>query len=193
MDYKRKSYWLIGGFAILLIVVVSFVYYFSFPVEADCSNLERLIKDYYNRGYSSEYSPNIKIHDSVTIGKSKYVLIEIDEDLGSVVLSQSIIGRYKINRMGYGSANLRDQIIESKGEKYLLYGGRNTNMEIASIVFTLDGFTHSLDIPEKTRFLVYTKIDSRIEEKQLDLNKLRLYNAEGVDITEKLDLSGAGI
>mgnify|MGYP000954759806 CR=1 FL=1 len=155
MNYKRKSYWLIGGFAILLIVVISFVYYFSFPVETDCSNLEGRIKDYYNRGYSIEYSPNIKIHDSVTIGKIKYVLIEIDEDLGSVVLSQSFTGRYKINCLSYGSGNFREQIIESEGEKYLLYGGRNTNLEIASIVFTLDGLTYSLDIPEKIRFFVF--------------------------------------
>ena len=193
MNYKRKSYWLIGGFAILLIVVMSFVYCFTFPVESDFSNLGGCIKDYYNRGYSIEYSPNIKIHDSVTIGKIKYVLIEIDEDLGSVVLSQSFTGRYKINCLSYGSGNFREQIIESEGEKYLLYGGRNTNLEIASIVFTLDGFTYTLDIPEKTRFFVYTKVDSRIEENHLDLDKLRLYNAEGIDITEKLDLSGAGI
>lgn len=138
-------------------------------------------------------TPNIKIHDSVTIGKIKYVLIEIDEDLGSVVLSQSITGRYKIDRLSYGGGNFREQIIESEGEKYLLYGGRNTNLEIASIVFTLDGFTYTLGIPEKTRFFVYTKVDSRIEENHLDLDKLRLYNAEGIDITEKLDLSGAGI
>ena len=181
-----------GGLAILL-VVMAFIYHFSFPIEGDCSNLERHIEDYYNRGYSVKYTPDIKIHDSITIGKTKYSLIEIDNSLGSVVLSQSVTGRYKINRLGYGSVNFRNQIIESKGEKYLLYGGRNPNSEIASIVFILDGFTYNLEIPEKTYFFVYKKIDNRIEENHLDLNNLKLYNARGTDITEKLDLSGAGI
>lgn len=39
MAYK-KLYCQIGVTTILLIVVVSFAYYFSFPVEADFNNLE---------------------------------------------------------------------------------------------------------------------------------------------------------
>ncbi len=190
--YRIKS-WLIGGLAVLLLAVMAVIYHFSFPIEADCSNLEERIKDFYNRGYSVEYSPTIKIHNSVTLGNSKYLLIEIDEDLGSVVLAQSVTGRYKIERLGYGSGNFREEIIESEGKKYLLYGGRNTSLEIASITFTLDGFTYGSDIPEETRFLVYTEIDSRIEANHLDLDSLRIYNTQGEDITEKVDLSGAGI
>ena len=194
MRYKyRITSWLIGGLAVLLLAVMAVIYHFSFPIEADCSNLEECIKNFYNRGYSVEYSPTIKIHDSVTLGKNKYILIEINEDLGHVVLVQSITGRYKIDRLGYGSGNFREGIIESEGKKYLLYGGRNTNLEIASIIFTLDGFTYGLDIPGETRFFVYTEIDSRIEANHLDLDNLRIYNTQGEDITEKVDLSGGGI
>ncbi len=194
MRYKyRITSWRIGGLAVLLLIVMAVIYHLSFPIEADLANLEEYIKDFYNRGYSVEYSPVIKIHDSVILGKRKYMLIEIDEDIGNVVLEQSITGRFKIERLGYGDSNFRDGIIESEGKKYLLYGGRNTSLEIASITFTLDGFTYGLDIPEKTRFFVYTEIDRHIEENHLDLGNLRIYNSEGEDITEKVDLSSAGI
>jgi len=194
MGKQHKSRpWLIGGVSGVLIAAVALFYHTFYPVEPDGSNLETCIKDFYNRGFSIEQSPVIQIHDSVTLGKTKYVLIELGEDLGRVILSQGLTGRYRIEKLGYGGGNFREGIVENAGKKYLLYGGRNTALQIAAMSVTLDGFTYNLAIPAKTRFLVCTEIDSRIEDNHVDLNRVVVYNAQGEDITERVDLSGGGM
>lgn len=193
MKDKRKSYWFAGGFAVFMIALISSMYLSYFPVKTDHSNLVECISDFHNRGNSIKLTPEIVLHDSVTIGNSTYFLLEINGALGSTVLVQNMIGRYKVDRLSYGSGNFNDQIVESEGNKYILYAGKNKALEISSMVFTLEGFTYTLDIPEKSEFLVWKKIDSRIEDVHLDLDTVRLFNAEGKDITEQYDLSGGGI
>ncbi len=129
----------------------------------------------------------------MTIGNSTYLLLEINGALGSTVLVQNMIRRSRIDRLSYGSGNFNDQIVESEGNKYLLYAGKNKALDISSMVFTLEGFTYTLDIPEKSEFLVWKKIDSRIEDVHLDLDKVGLFNKDGTVITDQYDLSGGGI
>ncbi|MCI5563882.1 MAG: hypothetical protein MR393_12245 [Intestinimonas massiliensis] len=81
----------------------------------------------------------------------------------------------------------------SGGRKYLLYGGRNTGRQIASITVALEGVRYRLELPQKERFLVSAEIDNRIASDRLDLDLVTLWNAAGEEITGKYDLSGGGI
>lgn len=183
---------IISGVCVLLIAIIVIVYHFSFHVKEDCSNLAECINDFYNRGYSIKYSNDIKLYDSVVLEKKQYILIELNGQLGRVVLVQGITGRYKINELGYGGGNFTEEIVDSNGKKYMLFGGRNTNLEISRITYTLEGQNYSMDIPMSKRFLVYTEVDNRMKLTYIDLDSLSFYNAQGEDITEKVDWNGVG-
>ena len=192
---SRAGKWLAGGAAaICLLILAGFLYQSAYPVEPDQSNLADCIQDRYLHG-STAKPPVVKLYDAVTVGERTYVLLELGEnlDLGHAILERSQTGRYRVTGLGYGGGNFRRGVVEQDGQKYLLFGGRNTGEEIARAVFTLDGFSYSLEIPEQPRFLVCTEIDGRIESDHPDLEDLTLYNARGEDITEAYNLSGGGI
>lgn len=186
----RYQKWLIGGGAVLMIAMMAFLYHGAFPIEADWSNLNESVRDYYNRGYSVERSPDIKRHDSVTLGKETYILLEIDGELGRVLLSKGLTGRYRIESLGYGSGDFREGVVEYGPHQYLLFAGRNTGLEIASMEFTMGGDRYRLNIPAKPLFFVYTEIDGDAEFNHLNLDTVKLYNAKDEDITQRVDWNG---
>lgn len=181
---------MIFGAGVLLVAITVIFYHFSFPVKEDCGNLTECINDFSNRGYSIAYSNDIKLYDSVVLGEKQYILIELNGQLGRVVLVHGIIGRYRIDELGYGSGNFREEIVESNGKKYLLFGGKNTSLELSNITFTLEDQNYKMDIPPKKRFLVHTEVDSRMQITYMDLDSLRFYDAQGEDITKQVDWNG---
>lgn len=181
---------IIFGTGVLLITVTVIIYHFSFPVKEDCSNLTECINDFSNRGYSIAYSNDIRLYDSVVLGKKQYTLIELNGQLGRVVLVHGMTGRYRIDELSYGSGNFRVEIVDSNGKKHLLLGGRNTSLELSNIAFTLEDQNYRMDIPSEKRFLVHTEVDSRIQLTHIDLDSLQFCNAQGEDITEQVDWNG---
>lgn len=183
---------MLSGVGVLLITIIVIVYHFSFPVKEDRSNLAECINDFSNRGYSIKYSNDIELYDSVVLGKKQYILIELDGQLGSVILIRGITGRYKIDRLSYGSGNFTEEVVDSNSKKYMLFGGRNTSLEISKITYTLDGQSYRMDIPMSKRFLVYTEVHSHMQLTHMDLDSLSFYNTQGEDITEQADWNGVG-
>lgn len=134
------------------------------------------------------------MYDSITIGDSIYLSMELDGELGYVLLEKGITGRYKINHSAYGSGNFRNGVIENSGQKYLLFIGRNTFSEIAKVQFTIDSnHEYYIDIPTQEVFLVFTEVDNNTEISPVFLDKIKVYNKKGDDITLSIDLSGGGI
>lgn len=195
MGHKKhlKTGLIVGIVVLFMGTLMWIVDLWTYPIEPDLSNLDESITDFYNRGYRMPHSPMIQVYDSVTFGKKKVLLIEINEDLGRVLLTENLLGRYKIEKLGYGGGDFRSGTMMYDGKKYLLFGGRNTSMEITDMAFTLSGKTYHLEIPSKPRFLVYGEIDPHTEEAHLNLDEVILYNAQGQDITDRYDLSGGGI
>lgn len=169
----------IFGAGVLLIAITVLIYHFSFPVQEDCSNLSECINNFSNRGYSIAYSNDIKLYDSVVLGNKQYILIELNGQLGRIVLVHGNMGRYRIDELDNGSGNFTEEIVDSNGKKYLLFGGRNTNFELSSITFTLEGQNYRVDIPAEKSFLVHTEVDRRMQLTHMDLDRLRFYNAQG--------------
>lgn len=174
---------------LLIIVFIIITYCFEFPIKADNSNLEECISSRLNKGYTSgiEFSNSIKMYDSISVGNKKYILVEINQQLGIIGLTQGIGERYKIIRMGYGTGNFKEEIIESNNKKYLIFGGRNISLAIAKISFILNHDEYSLDIPNKKLFLVYQEVDSEIEDTHINIEYLKFYNAEGNDISNQIE------
>lgn len=186
------------GLAIILILtaICAFVgYRISYPIELNVVTLPENIKEYYNLGKNVEDSPTIVLYsDSVGIGKKEYYLVEIGEKFGSVTLEKGLIGRYKFTHLSCGDGNFIDGIIENKGKKYLMFGGRDMTSQIYKITVLIEGQTYNLYTETvKDRFLLCTEIDHHVEDNHVDRGHIRFYNEKGEDITEFYNLSGGGI
>ena len=184
-----------GIFALCAKAVCHFT---SFPVSADCSNLATCIADFYNQGRSFRQDMDIRIHDSAAIGEKTYVLMEIDGQLGSAVLTKSLIsGGYKIESIGYGNVDFRESIIENDGKSYLLLGGRDKGTDVASMTFKFGGIPHEIQIPQEKNasdgtFIVCAEIGRPTEDGHLDLNTLALYDSAGNNISDEVGWKSGG-
>lgn len=179
---------------ILLIIVATAIYHFSFPIESDYTNLEANISQWLNRGKSGAEFNNIVIYDSVSLEKITYVPIELDDDIGYVLLNRSITGRYKISHSSHGNTDIRTGIIENDDKKYLLLMGRNTFGNIDKIKFTLDlNHEYEFDISKEKVFFEYIIVDSKVEIGPVSLDGITVFDGNGKDITESVISSGSSI
>ncbi len=188
----------VKGFVVFLALAAlctAIGYHLSYPIKLNRNTLPEHIRDYYNRGRSIEVSPAIVLYGAgIGIGNKEYYLVEIGESMGSVTLERGLTGRYKITHLGYGDGNFLDGIIESSGQKYLLFGGRDMTAQISKITVLIQGQTYELYTEQaRDRFLLYTEIDSRIEDNHVDRDKICFYNEMGEDITGLYNLSGGSI
>ena len=73
--------------------------------------------------------------------------------------------------MSYTDADFLNGVVESKGNKYLLVGGRNTNNEIAKISFSLDNIPYEINVSSvNERFFEYTQIDNQTIDENIFLD-----------------------
>ncbi len=180
--------------SLVLVIGVLVAYHFSFPIKSDLSNLEGYINSWANRGYSTRYPSDIDLHDSISIDDLIYTSMQLDGELGYLLLEKGITGRYKINHFAHGGGNFRNGVIESRGNRYLLFIGRNAFSGIAGAQFIMDtGCQYYMDIPRQDIFLLFTRVDNKTELGPVSLDRIKLYNEKGEDISPSIDLSGGGI
>lgn len=178
----------------LLIIVILLAYHFSYPIKLNWATLPNDIADYYSQYHHDQPNPSIALYSGVEIGRKAYYLIGIGEDLGAVTMEKGITGRYKFTHLSYGSGNFLDGIIEDNGRKYVLFGGRDSTAQISRITARIGGQSYELTLPnESEHFLLYTEINSQVEDAHVDRNYLAFYNKNGEDITNHYSLSGGGI
>ena len=80
------------------------------------------------------------------------------------------------------------------GRKYVLFGGRDSTAQISRITVRIGGQSYELTLPnESEHFLLYTEINSQVEDAHVDRNYLAFYNKNGEDITNHYSLSSGGI
>lgn len=179
---------------ILCAIAIIFGYHFSYPIHADQGNLKASMDQWLNRGNRVGYTYNIKMYPSIILGKLIYIPIELDENLGYVVLEKGITNRYKIARSSYGTGSFRNGIIDVNGEKQLLFMGRNTLGEISKVKITINkNHEYEIIVPKQGVFLAYTAVDNDIPTGPISLEKIALYNSQGQDVTLDFDLSGGSI
>lgn len=132
----------------------------------------------------------MKVYDSVTLGKERFVVIEYRQDgaprLGIVRMKRGVAGRYRIESIDCGGDNFYEEVVETNYQKYYLFCGHNDHFEIAKARVVLEGRKYTLEIPEKARFLVCAEIDYTIWDTHSDLDQLIFYDEDGRDITDQV-------
>ena len=96
----------------------------------------------------------------VTVGDRTYVPLELDGQLGHLRLSRGLTGRYHLDQSQHGTGSFRNGVVESDGERMLLFEGRNGDGHIARAVFSPEGGgPYALDIPASPVFLVSVPVE----------------------------------
>lgn len=165
-------------------------YMLRYPVRGDNSNLPDQAARFLRHGASVPAAEEIKVYDSVSMGKEKFVLMEYvqagEPQLGIIRMIKGVNGQYKIESISYGGGNFREEVVETNYQKYYLFGGRNTHFGITEARIILEGRTYRLEIPQQDYFLLCEEIDYTIRDTHCDLERLIFYNEDGRDITDQV-------
>lgn len=169
------------------------VYIGGYPIREDNSNLLEHLTQFMHRGSVGESA--VKLYDSVDIGDRRIALMEVvqveDSALGLVFLERGWNGQYRIDYAEHGIGSLKNAVVASGQQKYVVIGGRNASFGIARIEVELHGEKYNIEVPEGDRFLVCTEIDPLTEYSYLLLENIKLFDRNGVDITDPVIRAGS--
>ena len=194
MTKSRKSMLLVLVLAIAAFAGLHLLEYrVRYPVKADESNLEQVVRERYSSTMRAEDVP-LHLYDAVQLDDRKYYLMEIgtENTLGTVELEPGQDGRYRIS-LSYGEGDFRDRIRWSESGDVLLLAGRDVTGRIDTITVEIDQETYTLNPAGKTHFFLKQPLGDYSGDLHLDRSKIKLYNAQGEEITAEYDLSGGDI
>ena len=175
--------------SIVIVIILIISYRIYYPIKYDTLEVSKKIEDRFDVDRNEIQLSGIELNN-----KDLYFLAYVQEDIVVVKLKRGIFGRFKYLGMSYTDADFVNGVVESKGNKYLLVGGKNTNNEIAKISFSLDNIPYEINVPSVNEiFFEYIQIDNQTIDKHIFLDNTILYNASGEDITYKFDTSSGGI
>ena len=165
-----------------IIVILSFIIYFNVSPYKIESNDESIKKGIYEFSQSVN---NIEILETKDIDNRKFVLYEFKGTLGDAILIRGINGKYKVKYVGHGdNSPILDRIEETNKGKYALIKGKNEDLNISYINFTVESSEYSINVPQAKNFIIYTPVSKKI--KFPGLGDLRLYDKNNKDITLKI-------
>ena len=147
------------------------------PDEATCAILQR-----------SEACrvQDLKFFGGVYVGDQRIDYFEWGEDLGQVHLTRCLLtGTYRIDSVGWGGGNFREEILEEDGRKYFLLAGRNAYFGIARAEADIANRTYGLEIPAGERFVALTEIEEAEADHVLP-EDIRFYDGAGRDISHDI-------
>lgn len=166
----------------------------KYPIQPDHSNLLEEVTWWVNRGYDQPVLDDIVIHDYVELGDQRYVLVDVEGQLGEVWLKKGMNGQYRMNGHGHGTGNFRFEKVEVDGIQYFLWSGKNEYFGIAESSFEVDDKTYRVEIPEGDRFLTLVEVDPPSNPdapvRYIDVNTVRFYDGDGRDITDQVPWNG---
>ena len=175
--------------SIIIVIILIISYRIYYPIKYDTLEVSKKIEDRFDVDRNDIQLSGIELNN-----KDLYFIAYVQEDIVVVKLKRGIFGRFKYLGMSYTDADFVNGVVESKGNKYLLVGGRNTNNEIAKISFSLDNIPYEINVSSvNERFFEYTQIDNQTIDENIFLDNTILYNANGEDITYKFDTSSGGL
>lgn len=183
MKKKTKIIWIV--IISLLAIVLGYMLYY--PITTEMIELQYIVED--NFGVNAEKIKSIGLNN-----KDFYYFAVAGDSIVVVRMEKGISNRFRYESMSHTDANFVNGVVHSKGNKYLIVGGRNPNHKIEKIAFTLDNIKYDIDLvnPGDT-FFEYIQIDSRTVDDHIFLNNTTLYNADGEDITATIDTSSGGV
>lgn len=182
---KKKTKFICILVISLLLVAVGYMHYY--PIKDDTAELQQIIENEF--GVNAERFTGIGLNN-----KDFYYFVVAKDNIAVVRMKMGMFHRFRYESMSYTGANFVNGVVESKGDKYLLVGGKNPNHEIEKISFTLDNIPYEIDLanPGNT-FFEYIQIDNRSVDDHIFLENTILYNSSGEDITATIDTSSGGV
>lgn len=183
MKNKTKFVWIL--IITLILIIVGYAHYY--PIKHDTIDLRHIVRDRLGEDLVKFTSIGLNNKDFYYFVVSEYKIVVVKMKRGE-------FNRFRYQGMSYTGANFVNGVVESKGNKYLLVGGKNPNHEIEKISFTLDNSSYVIDLVNPGDvFFEYIQIDNKTFDNHIFLDNTILYNGNGEDITANIDISSGGI
>ncbi len=185
MAIKKKAKFIWIPIVSLLLIVVGYMRYY--PIKYDTIELRHIIEDRF--GVKTERFIGIGLNN-----KDFFYFVVAEDNIGVARMKKGVFNRFRYRGMSYTNANFVNGVVESKGSKYLLVGGKNPNHEIEKISFILDNISYEIDLvnPDDT-FFEYIQIDNKTINDHIFLGNTTLYDGNGKDITDTIDTNSGGV
>ena len=206
--------------AVIAALFWGFAHWMSYPIRPDCGNAAAYIElttiqDEYGYGYAPV---PVTVYDSFRLNdKYSYVLFEKNGLLMYGRLESDFTGWHKKPYGSYVGNTVEPyftvELIGTEEERYLVFAGRNPDLEIAGAKIEMEGQTFEIDIPEKAAFIRMIPVNRSLgyashgpavpgrtsdesaaegaeesifkEWKLTETPQIKVFDAEGRDITAK--------
>ncbi len=155
--------------AVIVALFWIFLHWTAYPIRPDCQNLEKYIglttiSDDYGFGYASV---PVTVHETVKVNdKYCYALFEKNGRLACGRLESDFTGWYK---KPYGSfvgdtvnPYFTVKLIGTSQEKYLLFAGRNPELNLTHAKIEVEGLSYVVDVPCQTTFMTIVPVDNSL-------------------------------
>ncbi|MBR2491375.1 MAG: hypothetical protein IKB65_07835 [Ruminiclostridium sp.] len=191
-----KKWAIVGVLAALVVSVLLIGKYQDqkYPIQPDQSNLLEEVTWWVNRGYDQPVLEDIALHDYVELGEYRYVLIDVEDQLGMAYLEQGPNGNYRMAGSSYGGGNFHFEELEHDGVRFVLIGGKNEYFGIDSIEFEMDDRVYRAELPPGDRFLtkieIHPPLDPDAPLRHVELDTIRFCDEAGQDITSQVPWNG---
>lgn len=170
---------------ILVTIGIALVSYTKrYAIKDNEKQLENNVMQFINR--TSVVASNINIKKELNLDNKKYILFSNNNTLGDAELIKGLNNKYKIKSTGIGSGYFRDKIVKTNKGKYLILKGKNIGLKIAYAKVILDNKEYKISIPQEEYFMVYCPVPIETKETYIEINNLKLYNKQDVDITNEM-------
>ena len=164
---------------ILMLIFIS--YSGTYKIADDKIEIEKNILEFINRrAIQYDY---VDVKQNVNIDNKKYVLYTTTDRIGFAELVKGPNKKYKIVYTEHSNNFLNDKVIETNGGKYIMLIGKNPNKEIEYSEVTLEFNEYKIEIPSEEYFIASSKIKDDTHSIMIDPNKIKLFDANGIDIS----------
>ncbi|WP_312280395.1 hypothetical protein [Oscillibacter sp.] len=179
---KSRVLW---GIVFLLAIVAGYMRYY--PITNDSIEAEHIIQE--------KFDANAEIDSGIGLNNQDfYYFAVVENEIAVLRMKRGLFNRFRYEGMSRTDANFVNGVVNSKGNKYLLVGGRNPNHEIEKMTVTLDNIQYDIDLVNPgDSFFEYIQIENETIDNHVFLNNTTLYNADGEDITASFNTSSGGV
>lgn len=176
---------LLWGIVFLLVIAAGYMRYY--PITSDSIEAQNIAQE--------KFDANAEIVSGIGLNHQDFYYFAVSEDEIAVLkMKRGPFNRFRYEGMSYTDANFVNGVVDSKGNKYLLVGGRNPHHEIEKMTVTLDNIQYDIDLANpRDTFFEYIQIKDGTNDDHIFLDNTTLYNADGEDITASFNTSSGGV
>ncbi|MBK1811621.1 hypothetical protein JHL18_13430 [Clostridium sp. YIM B02505] len=156
MRKPRKKHLFFLPIAAMLVLI----YYFSITVNFDNDKLaKRGVRNLIDKSAMIE---DVYILQSISLGKTRYTLVEVNNKLFLLQLGDKLFNRYKITSINSFFGSARAQVFQASDGKYLLYYGRVENPWIKYVVINTVDKKYRINFSNTRNILDYCKVEESL-------------------------------